>query len=113
MDRAMADPHHPNLRFGNACPQLVARLQLIDINLVSSTLNVYGRKLAVVVGFELGANIILVNGVAAPSEFVFAVAAFGSGHGLPPFPRVIWTDLFDPTYLERPFFPFSAATSHS
>ena len=58
----------------------MARLQLILINLVDSALDVDGSKLALVVGLELRADIILVNGVAPPGELLFAVAAFGRGH---------------------------------
>jgi hypothetical protein len=58
MDIMRAHPHHPNLCIGNAGEQVVARLHLSG-------------------GRELGTNILFVNGVAAPSEFFLAVAAFG------------------------------------
>jgi hypothetical protein len=56
MNSARADPHHPNLRIGNALAQLIACLELIGINLVHSAFNVDRGKLAIVVGFELRAD---------------------------------------------------------
>src|SRR5438067_2002085 len=82
MDRAMADPHHPNLGLGNAGAQPVACLQLIAVHLVHSAFDVDGCKLTLVVGLALGSDGILVNGVATPRELFFAVAALDRAHNL-------------------------------
>jgi hypothetical protein len=41
-------------------------------------------ELTLVVRSELGADLVLVNGIATSSELFFAVAAFRMGHALPP-----------------------------
>src|SRR6266404_5591709 len=86
MYRTRADPHHPNLSLGNAGAQPVACRQLIHINLVHSSFDVDGCKLSLVVGLELAADLVLVNGVATLGELFFVVAALGRGHHHPPIP---------------------------
>src|SRR2546428_12445539 len=58
MDGAIANPHHPNLRLGNAGARPFAFPQLIGINLVNSAFNVDSCKLAPIVGLELGTFIL-------------------------------------------------------
>src|ERR1039457_3741753 len=87
MQVARADPDEPDLSLGNAGAQLVACRQFVDINLIGPAFDIDGRKLALVLGLELGQDVILVDRVATPGELIFAVAAFGSGHQLPPFLR--------------------------
>src|SRR5437870_1890472 len=80
MDRARADSHHPNLRLGNAFAQLVACLQLIGINRELTTFDIDSCKFTLVAGLELGADFFLVNDVATPGEFLFAMASFNRIH---------------------------------
>src|SRR5258708_22741552 len=87
MHRTRADPHHPNLSLGDASAQVIACLQLIRIHLVGTTLDIDGYELTLVVGLELGTDVILVNCVATMREFFFAVMASGRGHRQSPCSR--------------------------
>src|SRR5260370_39089136 len=75
MDRAIANPHHPNLSIGNAGTQLIARPQLIGRDLVRSCFDINRCKFANILGRELGPDICFVNGVPTPGELFFGVAA--------------------------------------
>src|SRR5207244_3356389 len=75
--------HRPNLRFGNPSSQLVACLQFILSHLVHAAVDINGDKLAVILGFEPGMDVVFVNGIAALSELFFAVAAFDGAHHHP------------------------------
>src|SRR5262245_16679200 len=84
MHSTMADAHHPNLGLGNAGAELVSRLQLIAVKLERSRFDVDHRELILVGGLELGADLVLVDGVPTPRELFFAIAAFDRAHYQPP-----------------------------
>src|SRR5438552_3028148 len=80
MDMAIADPNHPNLRVGNALAQLVACFELIGIDHKLCTFDVNCCELALIIGLQLGADILLVNGVPTSSELFFAVPTLSGCH---------------------------------
>src|SRR3990172_334100 len=80
MDIPRPNPHQPSLRFGTPGPQPIASRQLVGVNLVLARFDVDGHELALVFGLQARADIIFVDGVAAPRELLFAVAAFRRGH---------------------------------
>ena len=80
MDMAIADPHHPNLCVGNALAEHAACFEFIGIDRKLSAFDVDRCKPALIIGLQLGANILLVNGVPTSSELFFAVPALGGCH---------------------------------
>src|SRR5262245_47735083 len=93
MKVARADPHKPDLSVGGASPQFVTGLQFIRLYLVRSALDVDGHKLVLVLGLEVGTDIVLVNGIAPLREFFFAVASFGGAHVTLLIPLALSNDL--------------------
>src|SRR5260370_15892533 len=85
MHRALADAHHPNLRFGKTGAELVAGLQLIAVQFVQAALDVDGGELALVGGLELRADVVFVNGVATPRELFLTITASDRPHEYLPF----------------------------
>src|SRR5947209_1636153 len=74
----------PDLRIGKALPQPGHCLHLILIQFIFARLNVDGDELVLVRCRQIGANFALDERVAAPGEFLFAMAAFGGSHPFPP-----------------------------
>src|SRR3954454_18580219 len=88
MNIPRADPHHPDLRVGDAGVKSITCRHLVRVDLVRSTFDVDGYKLALVGWLETGLDLGGVDGIAAPGEFIFWVAAFRCGHGFLRFSRL-------------------------
>jgi hypothetical protein len=72
------------LSTGNASIELIARHELILIDHVLSAFDVDGRELTFIFGFQMRVDLGFVNLIAAAGKLLFAVTAFGAGHGRPP-----------------------------
>jgi hypothetical protein len=95
MDISRADSHHPELRPGKGSEQPIPCLHLVFIDLVTAALDVDGNKLALVGGFELRTDVLLLNGVTTPGDLFVAVSRFDRSHNLFPFSG-IWYELPSP-----------------
>src|SRR5262245_22680585 len=100
MDSSITHAHHPDLRVRNALAKLLASAQLVGIDRILSAFDVDGNKLAPIRGLEFRLHLLLVNGAAAPGEFLLTVATLRGSHGLLPCVRSPLSDHRPSSYLD-------------
>jgi hypothetical protein len=94
MDGTEADSNKPSLGVGASGEESVARAEFVVCEFEFTGVDVNRYKLAFVAWFDCGADLTLVDFIAAPREFLFAIAGLTGHHRLCPLAH---GQLFDAT----------------